>query len=87
MTAFVERADDYFLNKQANDTWSNYFRGRRFALIEQKIRAIASARGHCRIIDVGGRVEYRRLTSGSRSSRTSARHSSPGCPNKPAPAS
>ncbi len=58
MTAFVERADDFFLEKQAKDTWSNYFRGRRFALIEQKIRAIAVAKGTCRIIDVGGRVEY-----------------------------
>jgi Methyltransferase domain len=58
MTAFVERADDFFLKKQANDTWSNYFRGRRFALIEQKIRSIAAAKGSCRIIDIGGRVEY-----------------------------
>ena len=54
----VERAPDFYLNKQANDTWSNYFRGRRFALIEQKLRAIAAKKGECRIIDIGGRVEY-----------------------------
>lgn len=58
MIATAERAPDFYLKKQANDTWSNYFRGRRFALIEQKIRAIASAKGRCRIIDIGGRVEY-----------------------------
>jgi hypothetical protein len=54
----VERAPEFYLNKQANDTWSNYFRGRRFALIEQKLRAIAAKKGECRIIDIGGRVEY-----------------------------
>lgn len=58
MTALAERSEAYFLNKQANDGWSNYFRGRRFALIEKKIRAIHKATGSCRIIDVGGRVEY-----------------------------
>lgn len=58
MIATAERAADFYLKKQANDTWSNYFRGRRFALIEQKIRAIALEQGHCRIIDIGGRVEY-----------------------------
>ena len=54
----IDRAPDFYLNKQAKDTWSNYFRGRRFALIEQKLRAIAAAKGECRIIDIGGRVEY-----------------------------
>ena len=58
MIAATERAPDYFLKKQANDGWSNYFRGLRFGLIEQKIRAAAAAKGTCRIIDVGGRVEY-----------------------------
>ena len=58
MTATVERAADYYLDKQANDGWSNYFRGRRFALIEEKLRAIAALKGECRIIDIGGRVEY-----------------------------
>jgi len=58
MTAAAARAPDFFLQKQANDSWSNYFRGRRFALIEQKIRAIHQATGQCRIIDIGGRVEY-----------------------------
>ena len=58
MIATAERATDFYLDKQANDTWSNYFRGRRFALIEQKIRTIAANTGSCRIIDIGGRVEY-----------------------------
>lgn len=46
------------LEKQARDTWSQYFRARRFALIAEKIRVIAAAKGQCRIIDVGGREEY-----------------------------
>ena len=54
----TERAADYYLAKQASDGWSNYFRGRRFALIAEKIRAIAATKGQCRIIDIGGRVEY-----------------------------
>lgn len=58
MIATAERASDFYLEKQANDGWSNYFRGRRFGLIEQKVRAIAAAKGQCRIIDIGGRVEY-----------------------------
>jgi len=58
MIATTDRAVDLYLKKQANDTWSNYFRGRRFALIEEKIRSIAAAKGRCRIIDIGGRVEY-----------------------------
>jgi hypothetical protein len=58
MIATTERAADYYLNKQSKDQWSAYFRGRRFALIETKIRAIAAANGSCRIIDIGGRVEY-----------------------------
>jgi hypothetical protein len=57
MTAATLPAD-HFLREQARDTWSNYFRGRRFALIAEKIRAISAARGSCRIIDVGGREEY-----------------------------
>jgi hypothetical protein len=58
MTAIAERASDYYLDKQAKDRWSAYFRGRRFGLIAQKIRAVAAAKGQCRIIDIGGRVEY-----------------------------
>jgi hypothetical protein len=58
MIATAERASDYYLNKQSKDQWSAYFRGRRFALIEAKIKSIAAKTGSCRIIDVGGRVEY-----------------------------
>jgi hypothetical protein len=60
MTSAVsaDRSADYYLAKQANDGWSNYFRGRRFAMIEAQIRKIAAEKGRCRIIDVGGREEY-----------------------------
>lgn len=64
MTVAVDQArdlhleKDFYLEKQAADPWSNYFRGRRFALIEHKIQKIAAAKGQCRIIDIGGREEY-----------------------------
>ena len=44
--------------KQRDDTWSNYFRSRRFPLIEQMIAEIHAKKGSCGIIDVGGRQEY-----------------------------
>lgn len=49
---------DPFLRKQAGDRASAYFRGRRFALIEQQIHRIHAEKGSCSIIDVGGREEY-----------------------------
>ena len=52
------RSSEYYLAKQASDSWSNYFRHRRFAWIEEQIRAIAARTGRCRIIDIGGREEY-----------------------------
>lgn len=57
-TATVERSSDYFLAKQAGDRWSNWFRGRRFALVADLVRKVAAKHGRCRIIDVGGREEY-----------------------------
>lgn len=57
-TADAVRASDYYLAKQANDGWSNYFRGRRFARIEAIVRDVAARNGRCRIIDIGGREEY-----------------------------
>jgi hypothetical protein len=58
MTTAAQLAPDFFLKKQASDPWSNYFRGRRFALIADEIRTIAAAKGRCRIVDIGGREEY-----------------------------
>lgn len=49
---------DPFVEKQRNDSWSKWFRRRRFAAIERQIEAIAEARGACRILDLGGRPEY-----------------------------
>ena len=49
---------DPFVKKQNSDSWSAWFRGRRFALIEQQIERISRVKGACRIVDVGGRVEY-----------------------------
>lgn len=58
MTSATERAPDFYLKKQQADRWSAYFRTRRFAEIEAKIRMISAAKGRCRIVDVGGREEY-----------------------------
>ena len=44
--------------QQRADTWSNYFRARRFPMIERMIAEIHADKGECRIIDVGGRQEY-----------------------------
>lgn len=57
MTATAINADP-FLAKQNRDQFSAYFRGRRFQLIKDMISRIHAEKGHCRIIDVGGREEY-----------------------------
>lgn len=57
MTAATLPADP-FLVKQSRDRASAFFRGRRFKLIEEMIVRIHAEKGHCRIIDVGGREEY-----------------------------
>jgi hypothetical protein len=57
MTAIDAHADP-FVEKQRRDTWSTWFRRRRFGLIERQIEAISRVKGQCRIIDVGGRAEY-----------------------------
>ena len=44
--------------QQRKDTLSNYFRARRFPMIEAMIAEIHARTGSCRIIDVGGRQEY-----------------------------
>jgi hypothetical protein len=49
---------DPFLQKQSVDTFSAYFRQRRFVHIESIIRRIHREKGTCSIIDVGGREEY-----------------------------
>jgi hypothetical protein len=54
----VDVQSDPFVKKQNSDTWSAWFRRRRFALIEQQVERISSGKGSCRIIDVGGRAEY-----------------------------
>lgn len=57
MTAATLPADP-FLVKQSRDRASAFFRGRRFQLIKEMIARIHAGKGHCRIIDVGGREEY-----------------------------
>jgi hypothetical protein len=54
----VDTHADPFIRKQSRDSISSWFRSRRFGLIEQEIERIYRDRGHCRIIDVGGRPEY-----------------------------
>lgn len=49
---------DPFLQKQASDKASAYFRRRRFAMIEPLIQKTFAEKGSCSIIDVGGREEY-----------------------------
>lgn len=44
--------------QQRKDTWSNFFRARRFPVIERMIADIHARSGQCRIIDIGGRQEY-----------------------------
>ena len=44
--------------KQRQDHISNYFRARRFPLIESMIADIHAKTGQCRILDIGGRQEY-----------------------------
>jgi Methyltransferase domain len=44
--------------QQRKDKLSNYFRARRFPMIEAMIADIHAKKGSCRIIDVGGRQEY-----------------------------
>jgi hypothetical protein len=44
--------------QQRKDKLSNYFRARRFPMIEAMIADIHAKKGACRIIDIGGRQEY-----------------------------
>ena len=54
----IDVTADPNIAKQKSDTWSSYFRARRFATIISQIQEISARKGFCRIADIGGREEY-----------------------------
>jgi len=54
----VNTEADYAIKKQRSDTWSAYFRARRFGMIYPLLREVHARKGRCSIVDIGGREEY-----------------------------
>ncbi|MEM9356868.1 MAG: class I SAM-dependent methyltransferase [Pseudomonadota bacterium] len=54
----IDVTADPNIAKQKSDTWSSYFRARRFAMIISQIEEISAKKGFCNIADIGGREEY-----------------------------
>ncbi len=54
----VNTEADFFVQKQRSDTWSAYFRARRFKMIVPMLQDVYERKGACSIVDIGGREEY-----------------------------
>lgn len=54
----VNSEADFFVQKQRSDSWSSYFRARRFKMIVPMLQSVYEQKGSCSIVDVGGREEY-----------------------------
>lgn len=54
----VNTEADYAIQKQRKDSWSAYFRARRFRMIYPLLEAAHARKGRCSIVDIGGREEY-----------------------------